>query len=259
MADSIPNQILDELHRLDIFHLVDPSLTSKNRMDEIKLAKQKLRLIRKRWKQETDVINKRWDGRNRLQALLEQKELAPYEPLEEVMDKIELFLGELEVRGEGVTPPQFGTLLVEDVSKNKWFLFTEKEAFLWAAERNKETAQYLKDVMTKSVETIEQAEIKLQSKSKLYSGIGLIFFGGIGALIIISFFGQGTQDSLMIALGLVSLVPLVGVYYIWSWNDDKRKSKEMIADIRLQQTSIREQMNVLKENHQEIQKKLSEF
>lgn len=259
MVDRIPNQILDELHQLNISYLANPTLTAKDRVNEIKLAKQKLRLIRKRWKQETEVINKRWDGRNRFEASQEQRELAPYEPLEEVMDKIELFLSELEIRGEGVSPPHFGTILVEDDTENKWYLFTENEAFLWAAKRNRDAAKYLKAVMNQSEETIEQAEKKLHSKWKLYFGVALIFAGVILAVFIISLFGKGTESSLLMALGLVCVVPLAGVYYIWSWSDDKRKIRVLIAEIRQQQGVVREQMKVLKENHQEIQKNLSEL
>ncbi|MBK8035344.1 MAG: hypothetical protein IPK17_38730 [Chloroflexi bacterium] len=71
-------KLLDELHAAHIPALFVEELPAKGRQAAIKVARQKLRHIKRQIKFEKDAIKARWDARKKDEALNETLYLLPY-------------------------------------------------------------------------------------------------------------------------------------------------------------------------------------
>ena len=99
MAENQADELLVQLHEVNIPLLFDAALEAGDRKDALKLTKQKLKRVKKSLKQEMDTTKARWDGRNAYQAQQERLHLAPLLALDTFIDRIEIALSELEIKG----------------------------------------------------------------------------------------------------------------------------------------------------------------
>ena len=88
MSAYSPQQILDQLHEIEIPDLYAPELSTKGRHARIKLAKQKLKAVKQRFRAEETYINRKWDGRNQVQATIKQHQLLPWNLLDELFSRL---------------------------------------------------------------------------------------------------------------------------------------------------------------------------
>jgi hypothetical protein len=133
MSTDTVDRLLTEVHEIDFPALYSPTLATKEREASVKLAKQKLKLIKRQLRDEMDVIKKQWDGRNSNEAHQEKLNLAPYKVLDDLVAKLEVALAEVEIKGTSAKPVTFGNVLVGDFDKGEWHIVTEKEAVRWLA------------------------------------------------------------------------------------------------------------------------------
>ncbi|MBZ0283488.1 MAG: hypothetical protein K8L97_22320 [Anaerolineae bacterium] len=113
MDTNKPQMLLNELHSIGISNVYSTSLSPTDRKTQIKLAKQKLKLVKKNLGQETRAIKSMYDGRNQLQARIQQRELAPFIVLENLIDRLEVALSELETTDSPRKPHHFGEYIIE--------------------------------------------------------------------------------------------------------------------------------------------------
>jgi uncharacterized protein YukE len=136
-----PQDILDSVHELDFAALYDETLSKKERAANIKVAKQKLRIIKKNLKEQQTIINRRWDGRNSAQAAMERIELLPYNVLGQVLDYVETAFVELETANNFdraiPVPPDVGRVIVHD--ETEAVITSERGAYRWMIEKANES------------------------------------------------------------------------------------------------------------------------
>ena len=120
METDTAERLLAQLHEIDFPSLYNLSLPVKDRDSLVKLAKQKLKLVKRQLREEMDVIKKRWDGRNSYEAAQERLHLAPYKVLDDLIAKLEVAITELEIKGSEAKPVTFGTQLVGNFDTGEW-------------------------------------------------------------------------------------------------------------------------------------------
>src|SRR4051812_17404118 len=110
---STAQELLDQVHSLNLERLWDVALSATERRSLIKLTKQNLKLILKQIKHEQGEINRRWDSRKKSEAERQKLELLPYNVLFLFVEKLFETIAELEyaVEFKQFIPaaPDFGT------------------------------------------------------------------------------------------------------------------------------------------------------
>ncbi len=194
MSDDTPQGLLDQLNEIGIPNLFDVDKSSKERLAEIKLARQKVRLIKQRLNQEKENISGRWDGRNRQQAVVKRLELAPLDALSDIVGQVEVMLTELEtaVKTEGPIPnrPTIASIVAGGAELGWWSISSPETA------------------VTRLREEIDATRKNI--RSVLYLLLPLLFWGVMASVFLLAalYFGltlDGKDPSIAIVTGLLGL------------------------------------------------------
>lgn len=109
-------QLLDQLHEINLPELFTTPLSDKDRIAKLKLAKQQLKRIKQLLRQEQKSIKSKW-GRKAYELEQKKIELVSYELVEMTIADIEVSLVELDTAIQTKQPlpqpPDFGTIITE--------------------------------------------------------------------------------------------------------------------------------------------------
>jgi hypothetical protein len=225
MPTYLPQDLLDLLHTVDIPGLFAENMPIKERATSIKLARQKLRQIKRQIKQEQDVIRHQWDGRHKEEALRQREELAPYEVLHDVSLQAETAITVLQTSIELGKPlpvaPVLGTVIIEDHAVGKWVIVSAEAAVRLIK------LQYQR-MITDLKERIDNAEQWLSSQGPVWSP--LIWYGSLALLCVLLLFYLAPKVPLnsqsgLAVYGLLGLLLMLCPLIAWGKINEKRKAR----------------------------------
>jgi hypothetical protein len=275
MVEELAQQLLNELHELRLQDLYNTNFQTKKELaDEISLAKRKLRAIKKKMKDETTSIKSRWDNRASDEAATERMYLAMYLPLENLIEEIDVYLKEFEVRGNDAgEPPQFGTLYDGVLEEAEWHIFTPLEYMDWHIKRLIETKNQALEILNGFKGSIQhhKSEIKIHQNAltkfiTLGDIIRLIPAILILVLLVSLYNVEPNQrtGSFLALTGLFCLMPLTLAHPIYRFIQNRRnhhqsiesrqkqiedlisqaqKTKKLLSDMKATYTQLTERRN----------------
>lgn len=230
-----PQDLLEQFHSTGVADLFSRSLSKEELSQQSKLVKQKIGLVKKRIKQEKDVIKAQWDGRNKYEGLIEKRELAPFEKLEEYIGEVEIAISELEISGVRETPIR-GKAIYGDSESREWHIGFEKDFILWQAKRRKADIDKAKEKLAQ-LTALGQEKVRKLSISKQNKASPIILLLGI-ALIA---FGYITRSDMLIVQvgGFLIIISIIVFIPIWLYRNQLRGE---IARIRSEVASLQKEM-----------------
>lgn len=169
--------LLDQLHAIDLPRLTVSTLSAKEREAAIQLAAEKLTLVRKRLQQQIRDVEARWDGRDRQQAIAQQLELAPYRLLADVIDQLDIGLSELRLGQQPTHLVSLGRWIVGSGMAD-WQLVDDRGYFAW---QHQQMLAEFKLIQRK----LQQAQTRLhtdQNRIGQWRLYGLAFGGSLGCI-----------------------------------------------------------------------------
>lgn len=205
---SLAQILLDQLHELNLQELYSTKFqTKKARVEHTRLTKQKLRLIKKRMKDEIKEIKAKYDGRVSYEAALERRYLAEYTPLDNLIPRLELFLKEFELKGtDGPVPPTFGTLYVGELEDEDWNIFTPLQTVEWTMRRIRQFYQHAKEMGQDVMREISRLDEQAAHAKK-----ALVEYIGLARLAHEPFKLKSLLPSLYVTIVSIFVVPLAVV------------------------------------------------
>jgi hypothetical protein len=249
MTSHSAEDLLSQLHELDIPSLFSADLSFTERSQNVALTKQKLKVVKKQLKNELESIKARWDGRNRYEAQEKRLYLAPYLLIDELIDRLEIEISELEIRGPEGKIPFFGTELVGNYDTGEWHIYSVKQAITWKAREQTENIGQAKELVVQGREIREHLEAQLRF-ANLVQGIGIALVLGSVVMFIFAYLVylsgnslepttfQGTIVLTVVAaiLGITALLAISGGqsrktnlrYQIVLVHENIRRAKEII-------------------------------
>lgn len=199
--------LLDALHALSLFTLVEDTLSKKERLARISLAKKKLRAIKRDLRQEQQTIKRRWDGRNRYEAIQEEIGLLPFGLIDTLVSELEIVVAEIEVSVKHDRPlpevPLLPDVVIEDTEDGT------KVARLFTFDAALSHYQTLAQKRHKEFQSVNH-EIKATP-----SPPGIVIWGlfllALGFMIVTLFVSVGTAVPLLLGAGVCFLI-LFGLF-----------------------------------------------
>ncbi len=204
--------MLDHLTSLDIPAIFAANLAPEEREKSIKITKQKLRLLKKEIKEEIEVINSKWDGRNSFQALQKRLHLAPYKLIENLVLQVEIALNEHEIKGTTDWQLEYGTIIVGNLEKEEWHIFNPKEATIWYAQNAQSQIKDLQSQIEQDKQMITSLNSEIRATMQRQKMYGIVFIL-VATVFLLSGFWFVSADSVIFGL----LVILFAFFlYLWA-------------------------------------------
>lgn len=229
METNLPQQFLDQIHELDIPSLFHEQMEPDAREKAVKLMKQKLRLIRKSVNQEITAIKARWDGRKTGEAEQERLHLIPFQLLIDLIERLDIALGELDVRGVLAEAPSFGTQIVGNHSRGDWQILSPADALRWQADDAQRTVDEHKALVPKlqrSINSWTTAMEKKQRSQRLAAGLlAVVGIPLIGAAFVVMGNMRNTIFILILTAG--TLVFGAAILYVNSTRPDPHTAAQI--------------------------------
>lgn len=269
---NTPQDLLDQIHSSGILQLNLTEISTKTaRLEQIKLARQKLRLIKKQLQDARSIVKAKWDGRNQYEKVQENDELQPYQKIEDVILRIEIALSEMEIN-HNATMPIYGKRIYGNSSFKFWDIGSENDAQIWELEFGRrlvrlqlsEKKREIDDLIQESKQTIDlllvnnrNLEQGLKSKGKLFMGIFfliLMVFFGLVVISLIPNLRLELQEMMLIALVFAS-VPIAGIAMIYSWLTERPKIRREITDNHADILELRNDIDSLKRDFRSLAQK----
>lgn len=228
MSSYSPQDLLDQLHELKIQGFYSSTLSKTDHANAIKLAKQQLRLVKKRLREEQSEITSRWDGRNAREAAIEKIELAPYSLIDDLVGELEIELTKLENGSQDVSNPiSFGNFIFGDGQRGGWQIGSRKEFLTWRLKHSeeaynqfRETMLEARDRLIKSASTANKELKSLQDRLANYklvsrNLISLIVIWVIITLLVIPvlLLLSNSSGGIILAAGIVTLLITISIFY----------------------------------------------
>ncbi|HLV36723.1 MAG TPA: hypothetical protein VKY59_16485 [Spirillospora sp.] len=245
-----PQQLLDQIHATGIFALDARKLPAiEDRVEQAKRIRQQLREIRARV--QAAVQSRRVKGANR--------QLAPYEYLDEMLDKLEYALREF-LTDPTTKIPYYGTVFYGDPRTGEWYLGTPEQARTWKLERREqELAQQFERLQS----ALEETRRKLKTNRRQSAANRGVIRGAVFCVLALVLIVAGValalaaQNPVFLLAGLIGLLPLiVGVIGIARWNRRRRQLEAQARTLRAQGRALTAEMEVISQQHQEVVRKL---
>lgn len=232
MPTYTPQQLLDHLHQLDIPSLFDPNLSSEERMKEIKVAKQKIRLLKKQVKQEIEVIKSTWDGRNTYQAQQERLHLAPFLQVEQLVAQIEIAINELGIRGAVDWRPAFGSVIVGSFKRGEWHILSPLDAIIWNAKETNRQIEEVQVLISSDQSLVATLNKRIKEKIRNQRNTAIICFLVATCLLlfIFLFLGNLRNSQAILSIGGLAVAVYVGgiVTFFESRSPDKKLEQQIL-------------------------------
>jgi len=238
-------ELLDDIAAIDIAAICSPSQEPKARADLIKLAEQRLKLIRKQLKDQSKDVAARWDGRNQYEGVMERLELAPYNLVDDQIGEILIFLEEVKIANKGNTRlpllPYIGTVIIPEINK----LVTRAEAL--------EIYALLGKDIRRQLEYHKRQKPKLWSiKANAFVGVllvlGFVILAG-GIFIGISnpqqYADAVDESGLMMNFALLGGIMIVGGFVLGKWMLSTARA-EKLTELETKLLSLRDRYEMVK-------------
>lgn len=162
-----PQQILNSLHDLKIEKLANEALSNNERKAEIRVFKQKLRLVKRKLSDAIATVKKTWDARKGDEEKQRQAEaLEPLKALNNLIAEIEIYLSELEnsitFSRDLPSPPVLQEFIIPTSSGAGFFNLQQAIDFcrtknLSAIERAKQFARELREDYSEVQKELDQS------------------------------------------------------------------------------------------------------
>jgi hypothetical protein len=121
MAMYTPQQILDQLHEINLAGAITPDMPERDVLIAIKLGKQKLRAVKQRLHAEQTYIKGKWNGRIAHEAEARRLELLPYDLLDDLISQLEVYLVSqdtaVKLHQQFDDMPRFGMYIIGTVTE----------------------------------------------------------------------------------------------------------------------------------------------
>lgn len=207
MENELPQQLLNQIHELNIPALFHEQMESREREKAVKLMRQKLRLIRKSVNQEITTIKARWDGRKPGEAEQERLHLIPFQLLIDLIERLDIALGELDVRGVLAETPAFGTQIVGNLSRGDWQILSPADAYRWQAEDARRSIEEHKATIPTLQRSIASWDTTIEQKQQgQRRAAGLLTLGAVLVLGVGVFLLGNLVNTMMILVMTVVLI-----------------------------------------------------
>jgi hypothetical protein len=246
-----PQELLGQFHEVDIAALFNPDIpTKKERTEKIKIARQKIRLIKSRTKEEQDTIKARWDGRKVGHAQQEKLHLAPYTLILDVISQIEIFISELaalKAKDPIPEPPNFNkeshAVIFGDIQEGQWKIGSVIDAKKWEVKRTIDNARETGRIFQQQVKDAKQRIKAIPSRVIGYvilvvftTMLAVWFLYTVTSSDLYDFTNEGTLYSIGGFLAVFALC----IYQIFTLLNERKKLENLIPEIqeKIKQTKV---------------------
>lgn len=164
--------LLSEIHQLSIERLYQPDLPTNERIADIKLTRQKLRVVKKDLREKQKDTKQSWDARQgKVHKIMQNFQLAPFELIDDLIEQIEISLKELENATEFdrplPPPPIIGEIAFPEIRPTA--ILTRDEALLRAKLVNDDIMEKNKSEAKAIQSQIEMLSQELDNTKGLFS------------------------------------------------------------------------------------------
>lgn len=176
-----PQAHLDRLHEIN-FSALHGDLTPTQQTELFKAMQKKFKLLKQQLTASISEIKRRYDGRNRDEALQEQRALVPYELVERCYAEAELHLAEVRsalAQHQSPPPaPRLGMYIASGIGNERHVVVGSlREKLQWQLEDVREVGKRFNEALKVSQTTLGRARVD----QRLMTGVAIV-----GSLILIA-------------------------------------------------------------------------
>jgi len=176
-----PQLHLDRLHEINFSALHD-DLTPAQRAELLKAMQKKFKLLKQQLTASISEIKRRYDGRNRDEALQEQRALVPYELVSHCYAEAELYLTEmrsaLALHQPLPSTPRIGMYIASGIGNERHVVVGSlREKLQWQLEDVREAGKQFNAALKVSQAMLARARVD----QRLMTGVAIV-----GSLILIA-------------------------------------------------------------------------